>query len=162
VSHAGGLLLTETLRVTGLGTGLSRALERWRPARAWHDPGKTAADVVTALAMGGDCLADIALVRSEPGLFGPVASDPVSRLVPQLAADAPAAMTAIGKARSAARERAWKLAGDAAPGTGAVPGARTGSAAPKTPPDRISLDTAHRRTAPYATRLHVIDVTQMS
>jgi len=27
-------------------------------------------------------------------------------------------MTAIGKARSAARERAWKLAGDAAPGTG--------------------------------------------
>ncbi len=25
-----------------------------------------------------------------------------------------------------------------------------------------SLDTAHRRTAPHATRLHVIDVTQMS
>lgn len=27
------------------------------------------------MALGGDCLADIALLRSEPGLYGPVASD---------------------------------------------------------------------------------------
>jgi Transposase DDE domain group 1 len=162
VSHAGALLLTETARVTGLQAGLPAALGRWRAPRAMHDPGKIVLDLVVAVALRGNCLADIGVLRAEPGLFGPVASDPVSRLVPQLAADAPAAMTAIGKARSGARERAWKLAGDAAPGTGAVPGARTGSAAPKTPPDRISLDTAHRRTAPHATRLHVIDVTQMS
>jgi hypothetical protein len=89
-----------------------------------HDPGKIVLDLPLAVALGGDCLADIGVLRAEPGLFGPVASDPVvSRLVTQLAADAPAAMTAIGKARSAARERARKLAGDAAPG----------SAAPKTP-----------------------------
>ena len=119
VSHAGALLLTETARVTGLQAGLPAALGRWRAPRAMHDPGKIVLDLAVAVALGGDCLADIGVLRAEPGLFGPVASDPVvSRLVTQLAADAPAAMTAIGKARSAARERAWKLAGDAAPGTG--------------------------------------------
>jgi hypothetical protein len=45
-----------------------------------------------------------------------VASDPVvSRLVAVLAADAPRALKAIRAARAAARERAWALAGDAAP-----------------------------------------------
>ena len=67
----------------------------------------------------GDCLADIAVLRSQPDLSGPVASDPVvSRLIAQLAADAPRALTAIRAARAAARQRAWELAGDAAPGTG--------------------------------------------
>jgi len=69
------------------------------------------------LALGGDCLADIAALRAEPALFGPVASDPVvSRLVSRLASDAPRALKAIRSARAAARERAWALAGDAAPG----------------------------------------------
>ena len=117
VSQAGGLLLAETLRVTGLGRGLAGALSRWRPARASHDPGKTIADLVIALALGGDCLADVALVRAEPGLFGPVTSDPVvSRLVSRLAGDGPRALKAIRAARAAARERVWALAGAAAPG----------------------------------------------
>ena len=117
VSQAGGVLLTQTLRVTGLGRGLSAALERWRPGRAVHDPGKIITDLAVALALGGDCLADIAVLRAEPGLFGPVASDPVvSRLVARLAADAPRALKAIRSARAAARERAWVLAGEAAPG----------------------------------------------
>jgi hypothetical protein len=34
VSQAGGLLLAEALRVTGLGRGLSGALARWRAPRA--------------------------------------------------------------------------------------------------------------------------------
>ncbi len=69
------------------------------------------------LALGGDCLADIAVLRAQPELAGPVASDPVvSRLVSALAADAPRALRAIRKARAAARERAWALAGDRAPG----------------------------------------------
>jgi hypothetical protein len=57
------------------------------------------------------------VLRSQPELAGPVASDPVvSRLVTALAADAPRALRAIRKARAAARERAWALAGDRAPG----------------------------------------------
>ena len=59
------------------------------------------------------------MLRAQPELFGPVASDPVvSRLVTSLAADAPRALKAIRGARAAARDRAWMLAGDAAPGAG--------------------------------------------
>ena len=117
VSQAGALLLSETLRVTGLDQALTAGLARWRAPRAVHDPGKIIADLVMTLALGGDCLADIAVLRSQPGLAGLVASDPVvSRLVTALAADAPRALRAIRKARAAARERAWTLAGDRAPG----------------------------------------------
>jgi Transposase DDE domain group 1 len=119
VSHAGAVLLTEIARVTGLQAGLSQALERWRLPRSVHDPGKIVTDLAVAVALGGDCLADAAVLRAEPALFGPVASDPViSRLIARLAADAPAALKAIGKARAAARERAWQLAGQSAPGAG--------------------------------------------
>ena len=122
VSQAGSLLLAETLRVTGLGQGLTEGLARWRAPRAVHDPGKILTDLVMTLALGGDCLADIAVLRSQPELAGPVASDPVvSRLVTALAADAPRALRAIQRARAAARERAWALAGERAPGAdGAV------------------------------------------
>ena len=117
VSHAGGALVTRTARVTGLDAGLSAGLGRWRAPRAVHDPGKIACDLAVMLALGGDCLADVAMLRAEPALFGPVASDPViSRLISRLAADAPAALQAIRAARAAARERAWQLAGDQAPG----------------------------------------------
>jgi DDE family transposase len=117
VSQAGAVLLWETMRVTGLGRGLSEGLARWRAPRAVHDPGKIVADLAAALALGGDCLADIAVLREQPGLAGPVASDPVvSRLVAALAGDLPRALKAIRAARASARERAWALAGDAAPG----------------------------------------------
>jgi DDE family transposase len=119
VSQAGGLLLVEAARLTGLEQGLSAGLARWRPGRAVHDPGKIVTDLVVALALGGDCLADVAVLRAQPQLLGPVASDPVvSRLVARLATDAPRALKAIRAARSAARERAWALAGPAAPGAG--------------------------------------------
>jgi hypothetical protein len=118
VSQGGALLLTQTLRATGLDRGLTAALERWRASRAVHDPGKIIADLVVTLALGGDCLADIAVLRAQPELAGLVASDPVvSRLVSALAADAPRALRAIRQARAAARERAWALAGDRAPGS---------------------------------------------
>jgi hypothetical protein len=117
VSQAGAVLLTETARVTGLTAGLSQSLERWRLPRSVHDPGKIALDLAVTVALGGDCLADAGVLRAEPALFGPVASDPViSRLIGRLAADAPTALTVIGRARAAARDRAWRLAGPAAPG----------------------------------------------
>jgi hypothetical protein len=122
ISHAGALLLLRTLRVTGLDQALSAQLERWRPSRAMHDPGKVIADLAITLALGGDCMADIAMLRSQPELFGPVASDPtVSRLVDRLAADPARALKAIRAARSTARERAWALAGQNAPGADGEP-----------------------------------------
>jgi hypothetical protein len=118
VSHAGAVLLTRVLRVTGLDAGLTAALGRWKAPRAVHDPGKILTDLAMALALGGDCLADVAVLRAQPELAGPVASDPViSRLVAALAAEGPRALRAIRRARAAARERAWALAGGAAPGS---------------------------------------------
>jgi hypothetical protein len=117
VSQAGGLLLTQTLRAAGLDRGLDAALQRWRQPRAVHSPGKIITGPAVAVALGGDCLADVAMLRAQPELFGPAVSDPVvSRLVTRLAADLPRALKAIGSARAAARQRARELAGDAAPG----------------------------------------------
>ena len=108
VSSAGGALLIETARASGLTGALSTALDRWRRPRAAHQPGKVLLDLAVALGLGGDCLADVSVLRAQPALFGPVASDPtVSRLVDALAADAPAALAAIRSARAAARSRVW-------------------------------------------------------
>jgi hypothetical protein len=61
---------------------------------------------------GWDCLADVALLRSAPGVFGRVASDPTfSRTIDALAAKFEAALAGSNAARAAARARAWKLAG---------------------------------------------------
>lgn len=95
VSHAGGTLLLRTAMAVGLDTALSAELGRWRRPTARHDPGRIVLDLAVSLAIGGDCLADIAQLRAQPGVFGPVASDPtVSRLIATLAADAPAALAA--------------------------------------------------------------------
>ena len=116
VSGAGGVLLTRTAATVGLGQALTAALAPWRRPAARHDPGKVLLDLAISLAMGGDCLADIAQLRAHPQVFGPVASDPtVSRLIDALAADAPAALAAINAARAAARASAWSLAGVHAP-----------------------------------------------
>jgi hypothetical protein len=116
VPHAGARLLLSTAQTVGLTTALSAALAPWRRPLTRHDPGKIITDLAVSLAIGGDCLADLAQLRASPEVFGPVASDPtVSRLVDALAADAPAALAAINTARAAARERAWSLAGQHAP-----------------------------------------------
>ena len=117
--QAGGVLLTEMIRTSGLGLGLSTALSRWHKPTAVHDPAKIICDLALTLALGGDCLADMALLRAEPGVYGRVASDPtVSRTIDALALDVTAALAAIDTARAAARAIVWGLAGDHAPDHG--------------------------------------------
>jgi hypothetical protein len=100
---------------------LRAELSRWRKPLATHDPGKVVCDLALSLALGGDCLADLALLRGEPCVYGHVASEAtVSRTLTALAADPDASVRAINRARAEARERAWALAGDAAPGYGAT------------------------------------------
>ena len=116
VSQAGGVVLADTVRACGLDAALREALAPWRKPLAVHDPAKVIADLAIAVALGGDCLADVAVLREQPGLFGPVASDPtVSRTIDALAADAPAALAAISTARAAARAVVWDRAGDRSP-----------------------------------------------
>ncbi len=101
-------MLLQTAAISGLAEGLSRALSPWRSARSVHDPGKTVLDLAVGIALGGDCLADAAVVRAQPELFGAVASDPtISRLLESLGEDAVAAIAGIGAARAAAREQVW-------------------------------------------------------
>jgi hypothetical protein len=116
VPNAGAVLLLRTAEAVGLDTALSTAVAPWRRPLARHDPGKILLDLAVSLAVGGDCLADLAQLRAAPEVFGPVASDPtVSRLIDALAADAPTALAAINTARAAARATAWSLAGEHAP-----------------------------------------------
>lgn len=87
VGQAGGVLLTEKVRVTGLELALSDALSPWRKPFAVHDPGKVVLTLAIALVLGGDALANTGARRGEPGVFGTVVSDAtVSRTSTDLAA----------------------------------------------------------------------------
>lgn len=108
ISSTGASLLVQTAQVSGLALGLSRQLAPWRAVRSFHDPGKTVLDLAVAIALGGDCLADAALVRAQPDLFGAVASDPtISRLIDALGDEPGAAIAAIRRARADARAAVW-------------------------------------------------------
>lgn len=116
VSQAGASTLVRTAQQVGLIDALSAGLRPWRKPLASHDPGKILTDLAIAVAIGGDCLADLAVLRGQPGVFGPVASDPtVSRLITTLATDADAALAAINTARATGRAVAWSAAGSDAP-----------------------------------------------
>lgn len=56
------MVLVETVRGTGLEAKVKGSLGRWRKDGAVHDPAKVVLDLVVSLALGGDCLADVALV----------------------------------------------------------------------------------------------------
>lgn len=108
ISSAGAALLLKSAQVSGLAEGLSRALSPWRPPRSVHDPGKTLLDLAVTIALGGDCLADAAVLRAQSELFGAVASDPtISRLIDSLGADPQTAIAAIRAARATARATVW-------------------------------------------------------
>ena len=46
---------------------------------AVHDPGKVLLDLAVTLALGGDCLADVAVLRAEAGSASPPTSSPGAR-----------------------------------------------------------------------------------
>ncbi len=71
-------------------------------------------DLALSLALGADCLADVGVLRGEPGVLGRVASDPtVSRTIAALAGDADRVLAAVAHTRAEAR--VWALAGSHAP-----------------------------------------------
>ncbi|MEV0299480.1 IS1380 family transposase [Nocardia sp. NPDC050710] len=116
VGQAGAVALLATAVKVGLDRALSQVLAPWRKPLAVHDPGKVLLDLAVMVAIGGDCAADLAMLRGEPSVFGIVASDPtVSRLIATLAADPRKALAAIASARAIARAAAWQSAGEQAP-----------------------------------------------
>lgn len=114
VSHAGVAWLAETADLSGLTAGLSTAMAGVPQRR--HDAGRTLAQMVLALADGATCLADVAALRAQPTVFGPVASEAtVWRTFNHVAS---VELRGIAAARAAARERAW--AAGAGPATDEV------------------------------------------
>lgn len=119
VGQAGGALLTAAAEATGLARGLRTAFAPWRKPLAVHDPAKVVLDLAVAVALGGDALADAAVVRGEPDVYGAVASEAtISRTVAALAKDVGAVERAVAASRKAAREVAWARAGTSAPDHG--------------------------------------------
>ncbi|WP_438803442.1 hypothetical protein [Nocardia brevicatena] len=62
VSQAGAGLLLRTMEKTGLSRGLSERLSPWGKPGSAHDPGKIVCDLAVMLALGGDCISDLALL----------------------------------------------------------------------------------------------------
>jgi hypothetical protein len=109
VGHAGAALLRELAdRVELTGALAWRA----RGGRRRHPDAHVLRDLAVMLADGGDCLSDLAVLREQPELFGPVASTPTAwRVVERLAQD-PDGLARLRLARAHARGRAWAAGGD--------------------------------------------------
>src|SRR5215203_6223424 len=109
VGHAGAALLRE----------LADRVELTR-AFGWREPGErrrhpdaaVLRDLAVMLADGGDCLSDLAVLRDQPALFGPVASTPTAWLVIERAGQDPDGLARLRAARAHARARTWTAGGD--------------------------------------------------
>src|SRR5579859_6751571 len=105
VSHSGTRLLANMAEECGLQDDLSVALSPLVRRRRKHDPGRVLVDLAVMAADGGGYSSDLAPLRDQPALFGPVASQPTAwRLLDAIDADVRARVDA---GRAAARVRVW-------------------------------------------------------
>ena len=104
VGHAGAALLRELADRLGLTAALG-----WRAlgARRRHPDAAVLRDLAVMLADGGDCLSDLAVLRDQPALFGPVASTPTAWRVIERAGQDPDGLARLRAARAHARAWAW-------------------------------------------------------
>jgi len=106
INHAGAAALRIIADRTGLTGGLSRALAR-RGFVPVHDRGRVVADAAVLSADGGRVLSDLATLRDQGELFGPVASD--STLWRALNEIGDTQRRGIARARAKIREHVWSL-----------------------------------------------------
>jgi hypothetical protein len=109
VGHAGAALLQALADRVGL-----TAVLGWRDplGRRRHPDGVVLRDLAVLLADGGDCLSDLAALRDQPELFGPVACTPTAWRVIERAAQDADGLARLRAARAHARARAWAAGGD--------------------------------------------------
>ncbi len=105
VSHAGAALLAELADRSGLTEAMSVAMEECGINWNTHDPGVVLTHLGVAVADGADCLADLAALKNQEELFGPVAS--VATAWRALQATTSTELRAIPVALATARERVW-------------------------------------------------------
>jgi hypothetical protein len=124
VSHVGTRLLADVAAVSGLPEAFDDAAGGRRRRRSAHTPGRVLTDLAVLLADGGETITDLAVLRDQPGLFGPVASTATAWRVLDSVDDP--ALDELKRARAVARERAWMLRAEAGR---AVPTVRCGGVA---------------------------------
>jgi hypothetical protein len=105
VSHAGAELLRELAGFTGLIDAWNKALIGTYKAIPIHFPGAVLADLAVAIADGADSISDLAALRDQPGLYGPVASTPTAwRVLDRVSAGH---LPLLRAGRGAARAAEW-------------------------------------------------------
>jgi hypothetical protein len=121
VSHVGSRLLAELADRSGLTEAFSDALHGLRERYSGHDPGRVLTDLAVLLADGGRSISDLAVLRDQPTLFGPVASTATAwRVLDKID---PVALNRVRAARSRAREQLWAQRGET---VGPIGGYRAG------------------------------------
>ncbi len=110
VGHAGARLLADLADTTGLTAAYSTVLGPLRPRGTGHDPGRVATDLAVMIADGGETITDLAVLRDQAGVFGPVASTATAwRLLAQID---DTVLASLRSARARAREIAWLQAAE--------------------------------------------------
>lgn len=105
VSHAGAGLLRELAEATGLVEAWNGALVDTYNGPWVHAPGGVLADLAVAIADGARAISDLAVLRDQPSLFGPVASTATAwRALDRVS---PAHLGGLRAGRAAARAAAW-------------------------------------------------------
>lgn len=112
ISHAGLSILGGLLNALDFRALCEDRFSQFVPTTATHRPGKILADLTLMLAAGGEQACDVDLLRTNPGLFGPVASEAtVSRFMHRIK-DMPDAFTHGYQTMSRTlRTKLWAAAG---------------------------------------------------
>jgi hypothetical protein len=105
VSHAGTALLSELADRSGLTEAMCEAMAGCGISWHTHDPGVVLTHLAVAIADGADCLADLASLREQAELFGPVAS--IATAWRAVEATTATELRAIPEAIAAARAKVW-------------------------------------------------------
>jgi len=108
VSHPGAALLSELADRSGLTEAMSVAMSGCGINWHTHDPGVVLTHLAVAIADGADCLADMASLREQAELFGPVAS--IATAWRAVEATTAFELRAIPEAIAAARAKVWAAA----------------------------------------------------
>jgi hypothetical protein len=111
VSRAGTALVAGVADKVGLTKALSLRLVGLKQRRRGHDPGRVVRDLAVMLADGGECVADLGVVRDQESLFGAVASASTAFRVVDKIASMPGGLQLLRAAHARARERFWELHG---------------------------------------------------
>jgi hypothetical protein len=107
VSHAGAGLLAELADRVGLTRAMSVAMADCGISWHTHDPGVVLTHLAVAIADGADCLSDMAILREQQELFGPVASQATAWRA--IEASSAIELRGIPEAVAAARAKVWAV-----------------------------------------------------